>query len=183
MKGNGNGFSTLFQKLYFAMLPTALMRSNYIMKHRKCFRHLGSPIHWQPRTFPSDPEYISIGNNVRIASGVTFVNHDAVHALLADSKMYDFTPKPYVGCINIGNNVLIGSNAIIMPNVNIGSNVIIAAGAIVSKDIPDNCVCGGVPASVICDFDKIVEKRKKISVSALDTVEDVWNDFFKKRSL
>ncbi len=179
MKGDGNGLLTLLQKLYFSLLPTAAMRSNYIIRHKDLFKHIGFPIHWQPRMFPTDPEYISIGNNVRIASGVTFINHDAVHALITDSKKYDFIAKPYVGCINIGDNVLIGANAIIMPNVNIGSNVIIAAGAIVSKDIPDNSVCGGIPAAVICSFDKIIEKRKNLNVSSLNTIDEVWADFYK----
>ena len=37
----------------------------------------------------------------------------------------------------------------ILPGVSIGNNVIIAAGAVVTKDIPDNCVAGGVPARLI----------------------------------
>lgn len=31
----------------------------------------------------------------------------------------------------------------------IGNNVVIAAGAVVTKDVPDNCLVGGVPAKVI----------------------------------
>ena len=43
----------------------------------------------------------------------------------------------------------IGGNVTILPGVTIGNNVVIAAGAVVTKDIPDNCVAGGVPAKVI----------------------------------
>ena len=37
-------------------------------------------------------------------------------------------------------------NVTILPGVSIGNNVVIAAGAVVTKDIPDNCLAGGVPA-------------------------------------
>ena len=40
----------------------------------------------------------------------------------------------------------------ILPGVKIGNNVIIAAGAVVTKDVPDNCVVGGVPARKIKDM-------------------------------
>ena len=49
----------------------------------------------------------------------------------------------YWGCIEIGNNVVLGANTLILPNVKIGSNVIVGAGSIVTKDIPNNCVVGG----------------------------------------
>ena len=59
--------------------------------------------------------------------------------------------------VTIGNDVWIGGNVTILPGVNIGSNVVIAAGAVVTKDVPDNCVAGGVPAKVIKQIDNDVE--------------------------
>ena len=55
--------------------------------------------------------------------------------------------------ITIGNDVWIGGNCTILPGVTIGNNVVIAAGAVVTKDIPDNCVVGGVPAKVIKEIE------------------------------
>jgi maltose O-acetyltransferase len=74
---------------------------------------------------------------------------------------------------------MIGANSIILPNVRIGNNVVIAAGAIVSKDIPDNCVAGGVPARMIGSFDSIVERRRNISV--LESPDDEWKNFEARR--
>ena len=54
-----------------------------------------------------------------------------------------------MGCIEVMDNVFIGSNSIIMPNVRIGSNVIIAAGSIVTKDVPSGVIVAGTPATII----------------------------------
>ena len=118
-----------------------------------------------------------MGNNVMLASGVSFVNHDIIPTLL--NKKYntkDFARSQ--GCISIGDNVMIGANTMILPNVRIGSNVIIGAGSIVAKDIPDNSVAAGIPCKVIGDFDTLVEKyRKKKKM----TPDELWREFERKR--
>ena len=159
MKGNGNSFGTLLRKLYFFILPTCGMRTNYLLKHRKMFKTLGDKLLYQPRKLPADPEWISIGNNVKIASGVTFINHDIIDGMLNDragEKIF----KPYFAPIKIDDNVMIGANSMIMPNVHICSDVIIAAGSIVSKDITSSGVWGGVPAKRLKSFEDFIEKRK-----------------------
>ena len=47
----------------------------------------------------------------------------------------------------IGNNVFIGSGVKIIGDVHIGDNVVIAPNAVVVKDIVNNSVVGGIPAS------------------------------------
>lgn len=49
----------------------------------------------------------------------------------------------------IGNDVWIGSKAIILQGVKIGDGAVIAAGAVVTKDVPPYAIVGGVPAKVI----------------------------------
>lgn len=115
-------------------------------------------IHWG-----SEPYLITIGNNVRITNGVSFITHDGGVWVVRNlglnkkSKYIDVFGK-----VVIGNNVHIGWNAIIMPGVTIGDNVIIGAGAIVTKDIESNSVAVGVPAKVIETIDeynkKVLEK-------------------------
>ena len=51
--------------------------------------------------------------------------------------------------VTIGNDVWIGGNVTVLPGVTIGSNVVVAAGAVITRDVPDNCVVGGVPARII----------------------------------
>lgn len=49
----------------------------------------------------------------------------------------------------IGDNVFLGANVTIIGGITIGNNVTVGAGSVVVKDIPDNCVVGGVPAKII----------------------------------
>ncbi|WP_243158073.1 serine O-acetyltransferase [Aminipila terrae] len=49
----------------------------------------------------------------------------------------------------IGDNVTIGTGAVIIGSIHIGNNVIIGANAVVLADIPDNAVVVGVPSKII----------------------------------
>lgn len=117
--GKGNDFRTLFRKLYFACLPTQRLRSRYIKKHSNLFRHVGEKVVWQPRKFPYQPQFISIGNNVKIAANVSFITHDIISWMLNDKYgTEEFCDN--IGCIEIGDNVMIGAGTKILPNVKIG---------------------------------------------------------------
>lgn len=180
MKGNGNGLSTLLRKAVFFMIPTAGQRTRYILKHKDMFKHIGDKLFFQPRKFPTDPEYIALGDNVNISSNVSFINHDVVNSMLKKC-ISDFKNDNFRGMIEIGNNVLIGAHSIIMPNVRIGNNVVVAAGSIVTKDIPDNSVVGGIPAKFIESFETLVEKRKNLKVFAKDGTDKLWQHFYEVR--
>ncbi|MCB2204264.1 acyltransferase [bacterium] len=53
--------------------------------------------------------------------------------------------------IEIGSDVWIGSNAVILQGVNIGDHAVVAANATVTKDVPEYAVVAGTPARVIRD--------------------------------
>lgn len=53
------------------------------------------------------------------------------------------------GVPTIGNNVTFFTNSAAYGGINIGNNVIVAANAVVMHDVPDNCIVAGVPAKVI----------------------------------
>ena len=85
---------------------------------------------------------INLGSNVEIAPGCRLIssNHD----------LEDFSKAmPSKGPIEIGNNVWIGANCVILPGVKVGSNVVIGAGSIVTKNIPGNSIAVGNPCKVI----------------------------------
>lgn len=64
-------------------------------------------------------------------------------------EIIDYSPHYITKPVNIGNNVWIGANAIILKGVTIGAGSIIAAGSVVTKDVPENCIAAGNPAQVI----------------------------------
>lgn len=160
-------------KLYF--MKDSVERTNYLVKNN-VFQSVGDNFFFQPRVIPADPKLIIFHNNVHVASGVTFVNHDITHNMLNNLGIGNFS---YVeGCIEVMDNVFIGANSTILPNVRIGSNVIIGAGSVVTHDVPDNSVVAGVPAKVIKTFDEYLESRKKMVNSS---TEDLWRTFYEER--
>lgn len=90
-------------------------------------------------------DYVMIGPNTLI----TTVNHPLTPQ---GRREHLGIGKP----VTIGNDVWIGGNVTILPGVTVGNNVVIAAGTVVTKDVPDNCVIGGVPAKKIKDIENDV---------------------------
>ena len=50
--------------------------------------------------------------------------------------------------IKVGDNCWFGANVSVMPGVTIGNGCVIAAGSVVTKDLPDNSLAAGVPATI-----------------------------------
>jgi len=92
------------------------------------------------------PEYIEIGDNVKITRWAMILCYDSSKDIPQFKKYFD--EGPY-GKVCIGNNVYIGAHSVIMPGVTIGNNVIIGANSVVSHDIPSNCIVAGTPACKI----------------------------------
>lgn len=69
-------------------------------------------------------------------------------------KEYDNPIEEYLP-VKIGDDVWIGTRAMIIDGVTIGDGAVIAAGAVVTKDVPPYAIMGGVPAKIIkFRFDK-----------------------------
>lgn len=158
-------------RLRIALIFESKKRTKYIIEH-KIFKQTGKNFFFQPRLIPSDPELIKFHDNVTVASGVTFINHDIMHNVLTnlENEYYAYNS----GCIEVMDNVFIGSNVTILPNIKIGPNAIIAAGSVVTKDVEENTVVAGVPAKAIGKFDEIMKKRKQIKNMSND---ELWEKF------
>lgn len=93
-----------------------------------------------------------IGPRLRVLTS----NHNYMGNLLPYDEKY------IVKDVNIGENVWIGADVLIVPGVNIGEGAVIAAGSVVTKDIPKYAICGGNPATIIKYRD--IDYYKKLKV-------------------
>ncbi len=101
---------------------------------------------------------ITLENEVRISSDVSFVTHDGGTWAFRDQPEYADVIK--YGKIHVGERTFIGMGSIIMPGVTIGKRCVIGAGSVVTKDIPDGNVAVGVPATVIMTTAEYARKSK-----------------------
>lgn len=76
-----------------------------------------------------------VGENLRLYQGVTI-------GATRDEKVGNRSPI-------IGNNVTISAGAKVIGNITIGDNVLIGANAVVNKDVPSGAVVAGIPAKII----------------------------------
>ena len=95
---------------------------------------------------PSHCWLIDIGDNVVIAP--------RAHILCHDASTKGFLGYTRIGRVNIGDNVFIGAEAVVLPGVTIGNNVIIGANSTVTHDIPAYSIAVGSPARVVKMWDK-----------------------------
>jgi len=175
-------------RAFVSMLPWGTTRTKYIVKHR-IFKEVGENFYFCPRKIPADPKLIIFHNNVSVAADVMFCNHDVIQ------KVFNCLPEDwggneyqkYYGCIEVMDNVFIGTKAVILPNVRIGSNVIVAAGSIVTGDLESGGIYAGNPARRVGDFNKLLDKRAEYTKAVKNMSSErlnmfLWESFKNKRS-
>lgn len=108
-----------------------------------------------------DVDKLKIGKFCSIASGATFImagnqghRYDWISSYpFYYSKLNEGAKDGFkrAGDTIVGNDVWIGSEAMIMPGVKIGDGAVIAARAVVTKDVEPYCIVGGNPAKLIAN--------------------------------
>lgn len=136
-----------FHSIYSRMYPEKYAR--YIGVNCGKNLHVYGSVSWG-----TEPWIITLGDNVHITAGCSFVAHDGGTLLFRDKVPDLEITKPII----VGDNVYIGKESLILPGVKIGSNVVIGARSVVTRDIPDNSVACGVPARVVKTADEYFEK-------------------------
>lgn len=91
---------------------------------------------------------ITIGDNTLIGGNTKILDND-FHPTDPELRLKAPNENMQKKSIDIGNNVFIGCNCLILKGTKIGNNTTIGAGSVVSGDIPDNCIAAGNPARVI----------------------------------
>ena len=129
-------------------IPKYKKRAEFLKKHH-VFHECGENVRIQSRKIPLYANLISFHNNISVASNVTFLTHDVMHTVFRTMTHEPDAFQEHIGCIEVFDNVFIGSNVTIMSGVRIGPNAIVAGGAVVTKDVEANTIVGGNPAKFI----------------------------------
>lgn len=94
--------------------------------------------------------YCSIARNVYLYTGNHPTHFFTTHPLMYNPSMGAKKPLSFSQHLNIGHDVWIGQNVVILPGChNIGNGAVIGAGAIVTKDVDPYTICVGNPARPI----------------------------------
>jgi acetyltransferase-like isoleucine patch superfamily enzyme len=144
------GVNLIYLLLYF--IPQKVFRINggvqwpvhytsLVLHSNKIHVGNNSPLGLNTGCYVQGKGGIIVGHNLRMGPNVGLIS--------ANHNPSDYDEWIDVGPIEIGDNVWIGMNAVIMPGVKIGSNVIIGSNSTVVKDIPDNSIAVGSPCKVI----------------------------------
>jgi len=100
-----------------------------------------------------DNNIINIGKNGLIGPGVQLLTAShplsARERLITSNENLKTSYKTFSKPIQIGDNVWIGGNTVVLPGITIGNNVTIGAGSVVTKNIPDNMLAFGNPCKII----------------------------------
>lgn len=88
---------------------------------------------------------VEIGKKCQISHNVRIYTN----TLIADQDFSSTNKIEKNADVTIGDYVWVGANVFINPGVSIGSNSVVGANSVVTKNIPPNCIYGGVPAKLI----------------------------------
>lgn len=114
-----------------------------LLKKVGFFKSQGTNCYFGIYNFGTEPFLLSFGDNVIVATGVRFVNHDMAAQMVSTALFGRSDRLSIYGEIKIGSNVFIGADSIILPGVTIGDNVVIGAGSVISKDLESNGIYVG----------------------------------------
>ena len=111
--------------------------------------HIGNHFYANFNLVIVDDIDVYIGEYVMIAPNVTIT--PTGHPVDADLRR---PGTQFSIPVRIGNNVWIGSNAVILPGITIGDNSVIGAGSVVTRDIPENVIAVGNPCRVLREINE-----------------------------
>lgn len=107
--------------------------------------HIGPGCYFNRFVFVDASERIEFGPRCMVGPFVYITDHDH-----GTAKGTPVGQQPLVGApVTFGEDVWIGTHAVILKGVTVGDGAVIAAGAVVTKDVPANAIVAGVPARVI----------------------------------
>ena len=109
---------------------------------------------------------VKIGENTRIEGSVYIppLSRIGKNAFLGPAAV--LTNDPYPMCekmvgVTIEDGAIIGARAVIKAGVTVGKNSVVAMGAVVTRDVPENVVVMGSPATIRKTREEYDKKQKQ----------------------
>ena len=110
--------------------------------------------------------------NVRVGDGTRIEGHAYIAPLCnIGSNVFIgpaavLTNDPYPMCsklagVTVMDNAVIGARAVIKAGVTVGRNSVVAMGSVVTRDVPDDSVVMGVPATIRYTREEYEKKKKR----------------------
>jgi len=131
-------------------------------------------------TYINNARAVIIGDNVGIGGYCMIFSHGVWQNV--------FKGYPYkFGKVEIKEDAWLPWHVFVMPGITIGKGATIAGGSVVTKDIPDYCLAGGVPAKIIEQENyptQLSPKEKNtLAKTVLKDFEGYFRDFIENKSI
>lgn len=150
--------------------PTPGYRLGYRLRRvavRRIFRRCGDDVIVKSRVYFGRGANVEVGHRSQLGIGLRAdsefsLGNDVIMGpdvvIMSWGHCFDRTDVPMnqqgaceVKPVVVGDDVWLGTRAILMPGVHIGDHAVVGAGAVVTADVPDYAVVAGVPARVLRD--------------------------------
>jgi acetyltransferase-like isoleucine patch superfamily enzyme len=136
--------------IFWSIFGLKIGRNTYIMKNCMILNpsniELGSDVCINYGTQLSGHGKLKIGNDVLVGPNCQLMTSNHGYS---DLKTPIGKQPLVIGKIIIEDDVWLGANVVVLPDVTIGGGSIVGANAVVTKDVPPMSVVAGVPAKLI----------------------------------
>jgi maltose O-acetyltransferase len=96
---------------------------------------------------------------IRIGDWCGFGEHCII--LAHDAQMDEFLDAGLIAKVTIHESCHFGARTVILPGVEVGPRTIVGANSVVSKSLPPDTVCAGIPAKAICSLDEYLARHRE----------------------
>ena len=94
---------------------------------------------------------ITLGEGVLLNLNCT-IGHDSII-----ESYCELSPGVHIsGHVELGENCVLGTGAVVLPGIKIGANSVVGAGSVVTKNVEPNTVVVGIPAKVLVHQNRIL---------------------------